>query len=166
LSTCATPTTGRLRWLSEVLGAREALRLTLPDGRVGHAELVIGNAVVSLGLAAQAPAPTQPVSRQSLRAMTSCSSKTSTRPSSGRCTRRQLVDEATDQPWGLRQAIVADPKATSGNSASTCAMSQSTAGARPNSAPAGVNVGPTLALKSERDRHWSQTGDDRWGRIT
>ena len=56
--------------MSEVLGAREAVRLTLPDGRIGHAELVIGNAVVSLGLAAQPPAPTEPVSRQSLRAMT------------------------------------------------------------------------------------------------
>ena len=28
-----------VRWLVEVLGAAEALRVTLPDGRVGHAEL-------------------------------------------------------------------------------------------------------------------------------
>ena len=100
-----------LRWLSDVLGAREALRLTLPDGRIGHAELVIGNAVVSLGLAAQAPAPTEPVSRQTLRAMTLVFVE-----DVDQAVQRalhaggSLIDETTDQPWGLRQAIVADPE--------------------------------------------------------
>lgn len=27
-----------IEWLSRVLGAREVLRMTLPDGRIGHAE--------------------------------------------------------------------------------------------------------------------------------
>lgn len=100
-----------LRWLSEILGAREAVRLTLPDGRIGHAELVIGNAVISLGLAAQAPAPSEPVSRQSLRTMTLVFVD-NVEQAVQRALRAggSLVDETTDQPWGLRQAIVADPE--------------------------------------------------------
>lgn len=41
-----------LHWLTEVVQAREAVRMTLPGGRIGHAELTIGNTVASLGHAA------------------------------------------------------------------------------------------------------------------
>ena len=39
-----------IRWLCEVLGLREVLRLTRPDGTVAHAELELGGHIVMLGL--------------------------------------------------------------------------------------------------------------------
>lgn len=98
------------RWLIDVLEAREGVRMTLPDGRVAHVELVIGRAVVSLGLldgsSRNEPLPT----RQTLRAMTlvfvaDVDAATERALSSG----GDLIEAPTDQPWGLRQAIVADP---------------------------------------------------------
>ena len=53
---------GAAGWLIDVLGAREAVRMTLPDGRVGHMELTLGRAVISLGLLgepSEAPLPTR-----------------------------------------------------------------------------------------------------------
>lgn len=94
-----------------VVQAREAVRMTLPDGQVGHAELTVGNAVISLGLATEPQAPTVPASRQTLRAMTLIFVE-----DVDEAVQRALhagghiVEEATDQPWGLRQAIVADPE--------------------------------------------------------
>jgi uncharacterized glyoxalase superfamily protein PhnB len=39
------------QWITEVLGFREALRFTVPDGgQVGHVELVRDGAVLMLGL--------------------------------------------------------------------------------------------------------------------
>lgn len=38
-----------VQWLSQVLGAREVLRMTLPDGRIGHAELSLGTGLITLG---------------------------------------------------------------------------------------------------------------------
>lgn len=99
-----------IHWLTDVVQAREAVRMTLPDGRVGHAELTIGNTVVSLGLAAEPAAPGEPVTRQSLRAMTLVFVDDVDRAMQ-RALRAggTLIDAATDQPWGLRQGIVADP---------------------------------------------------------
>jgi PhnB protein len=49
----------------------EALRMTLPDGRIGHAELAIGNAVISVGLALEPGRDGgAPVTRTTLRTMT------------------------------------------------------------------------------------------------
>jgi hypothetical protein len=39
-----------IEWLARVLGAREAMRVTLPEGRIGHAEL---NALPSCWLGVQ-----------------------------------------------------------------------------------------------------------------
>jgi PhnB protein len=38
---------GALAWLSEVLGAREAVRMAQPDGRIGHAELILDGHVIT-----------------------------------------------------------------------------------------------------------------------
>lgn len=58
-----------VRWLTDVLGAREVLRLSLPDGRVGHVELALGRAVVSLGLLADAASYVPLPTRQTLQSM-------------------------------------------------------------------------------------------------
>lgn len=99
-------------WLTEVVHAQEALRMTLPDGRIGHAELTVGSAVLSIGLATQPPATTpQHVSRHTLRTMTLIFvDDVDQAVQRATNTGGLLIDEATDQPWGLRQAIVADPE--------------------------------------------------------
>jgi PhnB protein len=96
-------------WLINVLRAREAVRMTLPDGRVGHIELTLGRAVIALGLLSDPSEATIPT-RQTLSAMTlvfvaDVDAALERALSSG----GELIDLAADQPWGLRQAIVADP---------------------------------------------------------
>lgn len=98
------------RWLIDVLGAREAVRMTLPDGRIGHVELTLGRAVISLGLrsdgGSEAPLPT----RRTLPAMTLVFLE-DVDAAVGRALANggHLIDAPADQPWGLRQAIIADP---------------------------------------------------------
>jgi uncharacterized glyoxalase superfamily protein PhnB len=100
-----------MRWLVEVLGASEALRMTLPDGRIGHGELAIGNAVTSVGLALEPVRDVDaPVTRTTLQTMTLVfvddvdeAVAQSTRYGGS------IIDAPTDQPWGLRQAVVCDP---------------------------------------------------------
>ncbi len=99
-----------VRWLTDVLGAREALRLTLPDGRIGHVELLLGRAVVSVGLLAEGAPNTPLPTRHTLQSMTlvfveDVDAAAQRAVSKG----GHLIDPATNQPWGLRQAIVADP---------------------------------------------------------
>jgi len=98
-----------ITWLSSVLGASEAIRMTLPDGKVGHAELVVGSHVISVGLAPTDTGGTAPVDRSTVRAMTlvfvaDVDAATDTAVELG----GTLVDPPTDVPWGLRQSIVAD----------------------------------------------------------
>jgi PhnB protein len=40
-----------IEFYSKAFGAHEHMRLTMPDGRVGHAEIRIGNSIVMLGSA-------------------------------------------------------------------------------------------------------------------
>jgi PhnB protein len=102
---------GAIRWLSAVVGAREAVRMTLPDGRVGHAELLLGDHVITLGLAVAEGEMDRPADRNAVRAMTLVFV-----PDVDASTERAaelggtVVDDATDMPWGLRQSIVADPE--------------------------------------------------------
>lgn len=99
-----------IRWLSHVLGAREVLRMTLPDGRIGHAELSLGTGMITVGLSTE-PSPGAPPTRSTSRAMTlvfvdDVDAAVQRALASG----GELVDPASDQPWGLRQALVADPE--------------------------------------------------------
>lgn len=97
-------------WLIDVLGAREAVRMTLPDGRVGHIELVIGPAVLSLGLSNGTRVGKRRPTRERLVAMTLVFvEEVDAAVDRALAAGGELVDAATDQPWGLRQAIVADP---------------------------------------------------------
>ena len=101
-----------VRWFSEVLGATEALRLTVDDGRVGHAEFTIGSSVITLGLAITPPEPVDPEeSRFTLRQMTlvfvdDLDARVERVNSCG----GSVLEPPTDQPWGLRQAVVRDPE--------------------------------------------------------
>ena len=104
--------TSAVRWLVDVLGATEALVMTLPDGRVGHAELTIGSAVVAVGLALEPALGLEtPITRRTLRTMTlvfvddvdEVVAKATQYGGS-------VIDPPTDQPWGLRQAIISDPE--------------------------------------------------------
>ena len=99
-----------IEWLSRVLGARELLRLTLPDGRIGHAELALGAEMITVGLALGPIADRATPTRETLVAMTlvfvdDVDGAVDRALVSG----GELVDPAVNQPWGLRQAIVADP---------------------------------------------------------
>jgi PhnB protein len=99
-------------WLAEVLGAAEALRMTLPDGRIGHAELTIGNAVIALGLALERPPDVGgPVTRSTLRTMVLVFVD-DVDQAVERATRYggSVIDAPADQRWGLRQAIISDPE--------------------------------------------------------
>ncbi len=101
-----------VRWLEAVLDATEVLRMTIPDGRIGHAELTIGRSVIALGLAVTpAPEPADPVTRLTLRSMTLVF-VTDVDEVVRRVAEHggAIIDQPADQPWGLRQAVIADPE--------------------------------------------------------
>jgi PhnB protein len=101
-----------IRWFADVLGATEVLRLTADDGRIGHVEFTIGSSVITLGLALTPPGPINPEeTRFSLRQMTlvyvddlDASVELATRCGGS------VLEPPTDQPWGLRQAVLRDPE--------------------------------------------------------
>lgn len=93
-----------VRWLGDVLGLREALRVPIPDGGVGHAELVSGAHVVMIGLAGG-----ERFGEVSSITLVFVDDVDAT------CERATTMDgtvlgEPLDQPWGLRQALIADPE--------------------------------------------------------
>jgi uncharacterized glyoxalase superfamily protein PhnB len=92
------------RWLTHVLGFHEAIRFTTPDsGTVGHLELTRDGAVIMLGLAGSRFGTTSSVTLVFVDDVdAACARATSTGGS--------VLDGPTDQPWGLRQAVVADPE--------------------------------------------------------
>jgi len=98
-----------IAWLCSVFGAREAIRMTVPESRVGHAELVVDSHVIAVGLSTEPSSGTGPADRNAVRAMTLAFV-----PDVDAATKRAvelggfLVDPPTDMPWGLRQSIVSD----------------------------------------------------------
>ena len=101
-----------VRWFTEVLGATEVLRLTLDKGEVGHAEFTIGSSVITLGLALKRPGPVDPdENRFTLRQMTLVFVEdVDAVVERGSDFGGSVLDPPTDQPWGLRQAVVRDPE--------------------------------------------------------
>jgi PhnB protein len=85
--------------------------MTLPDGRIGHAELAIGIAVISVGLAWEPVRDVgAPVTRTTLRTMTLVFvDDVDEAVAKGTRYGGSIIDPPTDQPWGLRQAVVCDP---------------------------------------------------------
>ena len=101
-----------VQWLTSVLGAKEVLRMTTPDGRVGHAEFVVGSSVISIGLALTPPPASDPSeNRYSLREMTLVFvADVDEVVDRARSVGSAVLDGPVDQPWGLRQAILRDPE--------------------------------------------------------
>jgi PhnB protein len=100
-----------IAWFSAVLGGHEAIRMTLPDGGIGHAELVVDSHVIAVGLAPTGNGGTPPGDRSSVRAMTlvfvaDVDAATNTAVELG----GTVVHPPTDMLWGLRQSIAADPE--------------------------------------------------------
>ncbi len=95
-----------VRWLCDVFGFTEAVRFTMPDGTIGHAELVYRGFVVSVGYAPQ-PMPTEHGCVTSMvLVFVDDVDKTCTDAAAAGGT---VVSAARDQAWGLRQAVIADP---------------------------------------------------------
>ena len=101
-----------IRWFKEVLGATEVLRLTADDGRVGHAEFTVGSSVITLGLALTPPGRiNSEETRFSLRQMTLVFvDDLDERMARVNGCGGSVLEPPTDQPWGLRQAVVRDPE--------------------------------------------------------
>ncbi len=93
-----------VRWLGEVLGLREALRVPMPEGGVGHAELVSGDQVVMIGVAGGERFGD--VSSITLVFVDDVEATCKRAAEAGGA----VVGEPLDQPWGLRQAVIADPE--------------------------------------------------------
>jgi PhnB protein len=91
-------------WLVDVLGLEQALRMAMPDGTVGHAELTLGNQVVMIGLAGGERFGT--VSSITLVFVEDVDATCERTSAAG----GSVIGEPVDQPWGLRQAVIADPE--------------------------------------------------------
>ena len=92
------------RWVAEVTGFREAIRFTVPSGGpVGHVELERDGAIIMLGLAGSRFGETSSITLVFVDDVDAACARV---PDAG----GTVVHEPTDQPWGLRQAVVADPE--------------------------------------------------------
>ena len=86
-------------WLTAVLGAREIVRATLPDGWVGHIEMLHGTGVILLARGAGSSLTqvfVPDVATASAQAVAAGGT---------------VLEEPADRPWGVRQSLVADPEA-------------------------------------------------------
>jgi uncharacterized glyoxalase superfamily protein PhnB len=92
-----------VRWLTDVLGFREVIRFTTPDGVVGHAELERGGHIVAVGVKGTSFGTVDSVTLVFVDDVDGACDRAVTAGGS-------VVAEARDQPWGLRQAVVADPE--------------------------------------------------------
>lgn len=92
------------RWITEILGFTEAIRFTVPDGGpAGHIELARDGAVLMLGLAGSRFGETASITLVFVDDVDAACART---PATGGI----ILDGPADQPWGLRQAVVADPE--------------------------------------------------------
>jgi uncharacterized glyoxalase superfamily protein PhnB len=90
-------------WLTDVLGFREVVRATLPDGWVGHVEVERDGFIILLGRRTDRLAGTSSLTQVYVEDVgTACDRATSAGGS--------ILDEPVDRPWGVRQAVVADPE--------------------------------------------------------
>jgi len=95
-----------VRWLCDLFGFTEAVRLTMPDGTIGHAELVHGGSIVSVGYAPEPmPAEHGQVTSMVLVFVDDVDQSCAHAVAAG----GTIISAAKDQPWGLRQAVIADP---------------------------------------------------------
>jgi PhnB protein len=92
-----------VRWLGEVLGLRELIRFETPDGVIRHAEVESGGFIVTLGSSGGRFAETRSITVVFVEDVDVICQRAVDAGGS-------VVDQAKDQPWGLRQALIADPE--------------------------------------------------------
>lgn len=101
---------GALHWLSTVFGFRELLRHTLPDGRVGHADLrTAGGGVVMLTGSQgelRSPADGGHVYEKVIVFVDDVDGHFAAVEAAGVAP----LQGPSDKPWGLRQYLVKDPE--------------------------------------------------------
>jgi uncharacterized glyoxalase superfamily protein PhnB len=90
-------------WLTEVLGVREAVRATLPDGWVGHIEVERNGFVILLGRRGGGLDDTSSLTQVFVDDLDSACERAANSGGS-------VLDGPADRPWGVRQAVVADPQ--------------------------------------------------------
>jgi uncharacterized glyoxalase superfamily protein PhnB len=89
-------------WLTDVLGVREIVRATLPDGWVGHIELERDGFVILLGRRGGQFADTSSLTQVFVPDVAEACRRAA---DAGGC----IIVDPGDRPWGVRQAVVADP---------------------------------------------------------
>ena len=92
-----------VHWLGEVLGLREVIRFATPDGQVRHAEVEAGGFIVQLGPRGGRFGETASVTLVFVEDVEATCQRAVAAGGS-------VLDAARDQPWGLRQAVIADPE--------------------------------------------------------
>ena len=90
-------------WLGPVLGLREVVRAELPDGWVGHVEVALDGFVVLLGRRGGLLADTAGLTQVFVPDVDEACRLAVTH--GGR-----VLSEPEDLPWGVRQAVLADPE--------------------------------------------------------
>jgi PhnB protein len=90
-------------WLTDVLGFREVVRATLPDGWVGHVELERNGFIILLGRRGGQLADTSSLTQVFVENVAAACERATSAGGS-------ILDETADRPWGVRQAVVADPQ--------------------------------------------------------
>jgi PhnB protein len=90
-------------WLTAVLGFREAVRATLPSGWVGHVEIERDGFRILLGRRGGQIDDTASVTQVFV---PDVAAACDTALAAG----GMIIEAATDRPWGVRQAVVADPE--------------------------------------------------------
>jgi PhnB protein len=90
-------------WLTEVLGFREVVRAALPSGWVGHIEVEREGFIILLGRRGGQLADTSSLTQVYVDDVAeACERATSAGGS--------VLDEPAGRPWGVHQAVVADPQ--------------------------------------------------------
>jgi uncharacterized glyoxalase superfamily protein PhnB len=90
-------------WLTAVLGFREAVRATLPSGWVGHIEIERAGFRILLGRRGGQTSDTASVTQVFVDDVGTASAAALEAGGS-------IIEAAVDRPWGVRQAVVADPE--------------------------------------------------------
>ena len=90
-------------WLVETLGFREILRATLPDGWTGHIELERDGYIVLLGRKGGQFADGTGLTQVFVDDVRAAGER-------GVAAGGELLDPASERPWGVLQAVLADPE--------------------------------------------------------
>jgi uncharacterized glyoxalase superfamily protein PhnB len=90
-------------WLTDVLGVREVVRAALPDGWVGHIELERNGCIIVLGRRGGQFTDTSSLTQVFVEDVAAACGRAISAGGS-------MLDEPGDRPWGVRQAVVADPE--------------------------------------------------------